>query len=77
MSFREMQHKPTIIWSYAGNYSTRSHYLATKLSPELRFSVCGRIIPNTGDDMSCPQNEPCECKACNKLIEREYWRYAK
>lgn len=77
MGFNEMQYKPKVIWAYTGK-GNRSHYL-DRIDPinKMRYSTCGRIIPNTGDDDSCPQNEPCECRACNKLIDREYWRYPK
>ncbi len=78
MSFGEMQYKPKVIWAYTGR-GNKSHYLDAQHSgiTGKRYSMCGRVIPKTGDDMSCPQSEPCECKTCNRLAEGEYWRYPK
>lgn len=76
MSFKDMQDKPKIIWAFTGNNDRKSHYLDRIISGR-RYSICGRVIQNTGDDAACPHNEPCECKTCNRLAEREYWRYPK
>jgi len=78
MSFKKMQYKPKIVWAYTGR-GNKSHYLdelKTTITKK-RYSMCGRIIPNTGDDLSCPSNEPCECKMCNRLAEKQYERYPK
>lgn len=61
--------RPSVIWSCTGR-SSKSHYLdeVRFRATGKRFSLCGRVIADTGDDLSCAQDAPCGCKACERIF---------
>jgi hypothetical protein len=63
--------KLKVIWNYTGKYPTTSHYWRGDMDGHKRVALCGRKIPHSGDDLTCPQNELPECKDC-QAIYRQY-----
>lgn len=58
-----------IIWYYSGTHRNLSHYWRGVMDGNKRVAICGRKIPNSGDDTACPQNEKPECHDCNTIYQ--------